>query len=966
MSKNQDAFKSLEAALKEFGLNEIPEELKQLLNNKKTSDPISEKEYIYSTLKSEAKFLYSKELDACVRTTVDRLLEKSPKAQEPGLLLGKIQCGKTNAFVNIMALAFDQGVDICIVLTKGVNSLATQTKERMAEDFKIFEESASMQQRATIYIHDILDIYRNGIAEAKFRNRNNVKFVLVCKKEGANIRHLTELFTEKSPHLLERKVLVIDDEADFTSRTYVKKKGKVTLATISQQINDFVGLPKDCRYLQVTATPYSLFLQPSGEIVLGDGGKATPWRPRFTTLVPIHSRYIGGDQYFVESQDPESMYSHLFRPVSSKCISVLGTRYERYMRSSLKSSNIQGLSYAVIAYLMGTAIRCIQMAKEGNHYSSSALFHNDIAKDAHEWQSDLIHAIVEDIEIGLRSQDDLRIEGMIKDSYEDMKESHRKAKAAGQIKVHFPSLKETRQRMVKIFDDGDYKIHVVNSSNDVPNMLDKNGQLRLDTAANFFIGGSILDRGITIGQMLCFFYGRDPKRFQMDTVLQHARMFGARALEDMAVTRFHTTHEIYKVLSHMNEIDNQLREVLLSRNDESGDAEMDALFVGYDKVIKPCSTQKIRVSETRVLKSHMRLSPHGFQIGYKTNIGKIVSEIDQILAQARKNDKSKGEFFRLPLSDALHIMTLIRKTHLYDKNYDNVELEWKEDEMKGAMQYACEQAGTDFVYCLHKEDRNLSRYQSNNVFSDKPESGQEMSLAREVAISDSVLMLFRENGDKDLGWNGAPFYWPVFVMPREIAPAIFTYGSKKTDLAEQVESISIDSILKGIPKEDVLSLTINSEFFWEIYSGEKTEETRDILETTASRYLVADEKNKFGYAYRKDINIPKGGVDAGIYSHVKEEFPFEINVRPYLLLRNSRDSSGSLLLLQLDKKKPYYLESEDLSDSDILISPTLQKQEHIDDLRQWILNFRISKVVRASLNKRDKKIAKEMKAQEEK
>ena len=50
--------------------------------------------------------------------TVEQLLANVPNAEEPGLLLGKIQCGKTDTFGNIIGIAFDRGIDIAIVLTK--------------------------------------------------------------------------------------------------------------------------------------------------------------------------------------------------------------------------------------------------------------------------------------------------------------------------------------------------------------------------------------------------------------------------------------------------------------------------------------------------------------------------------------------------------------------------------------------------------------------------------------------------------------------------------------------------------------------------------------------------------------------------------------------------------------------------------------------------------------------------------
>jgi hypothetical protein len=69
-------------------------------------------------------------------------------------------------------------------------------------------------------------------------------------------------------------------------------------------------------------------------------------------------------------------------------------------------------------------------------------------------------------------------------------------------------------------------VSTVNSDKDVEELLDSTGQLQLRTPMNIFIGGQILDRGITIGNLTGFFYDRNPKSFQQDTVLQHSRMYG--------------------------------------------------------------------------------------------------------------------------------------------------------------------------------------------------------------------------------------------------------------------------------------------------------------------------------------------------------------------------------------------------------------------------------------------------------
>jgi len=85
----------------------------------------------------------------------------------------------------------------------------------------------------------------------------------------------------------------------------------------------------------------------------------------------------------------------------------------------------------------------------------------------------------------------------------------------------------------KVLTDGYLMITKVNSDKDVAEVLDDKGQLKLRTPMNIYIGGQILDRGITIANLIGFYYGRNPQKFQQDTVLQHSRMYGARPKEDL-------------------------------------------------------------------------------------------------------------------------------------------------------------------------------------------------------------------------------------------------------------------------------------------------------------------------------------------------------------------------------------------------------------------------------------------------
>jgi hypothetical protein len=76
------------------------------------------------------------------------------------------------------------------------------------------------------------------------------------------------VFEKKHPALREKRVLIIDDEADYASVSAQKKDGVVGVGKISGQIDRLRDMFADSNFLQVTATPSSLYLQPEGELLV--------------------------------------------------------------------------------------------------------------------------------------------------------------------------------------------------------------------------------------------------------------------------------------------------------------------------------------------------------------------------------------------------------------------------------------------------------------------------------------------------------------------------------------------------------------------------------------------------------------------------------------------------------------------------------------------------------------------------
>ncbi len=677
----------------------------------------------------------------CIREAMVKLEEIGDK---PLMMLGKIQSGKTKSFIGLISLAFDNGYDLSIVLTKNSNALAKQTTARMKDEFKAFRDED---------IIEIFDIMCMPPNMSKFEL--DKKLIIVVKKEKNNIPKVLDFIETYALHN-KKKCLIIDDEADFCSIGYDKDKETedFDLRKIAAQINE-LRLQLTCRFVQVTATPYSLYLQPE-TINLG-GDEKRPVKPADTVLVPSGEGYIGGEYYFDREKYPQGEY--LYRAIEEAELNIIKSSDRRRFKEEdvLISDKVEGLRTAVLNFIIGGCIRILQNGGRptGKKNKFSFIIHTQISKAAHKRQEDIINELLDQLNKEAKEESEL-LNKFIEQGYNDFIESIK------EYGFNMPSLKDVKECVKKAIAYEWISKAIVNSENDINTLLDEDGQLRLRTPLNIFIGGQILDRGITISNLIGFYYGRAPQKMQQDTVLQHSRMYGYRKKEDLAVTRFYTTKDLYDRMSKINDFDAKLREDF-----EQGNFEKGVIFISQDakgKII-PCSPQKIMISNTQVLKAGKTITPVGFQTGYKTYIKKDVEAIDRILMN-NNNNKLEGKY-KISKEEACRIINLIYKTiEIESNNCIN------EKAFVSLINYLSEKEVN--IYC--GINRNINRLRkTSRYYSDMPYNrDNDLRQAKEMATKEPTLMLMKQNGSEELNWRGAEFYWPVLVTQEKVDTAVYT------------------------------------------------------------------------------------------------------------------------------------------------------------------------------------------------
>ena len=688
---------------------------------------------------------YDPALESCIVDTVDKLIKIETDVRHPALLLGNIQSGKTRCFIGIMALAFDKNYDMTIILTKGTRALANQTIRRLESEF----EQQILDDEVKVY-----DILNMPTLTPWLLNQ---KLIIVVKKETNNLDRLQNLF-ETYAEFKNKKTLFIDDEADFASNGFKRDRNAddgVSMNTLAIKISDIRQLfEKKYDFLQVTATPYNLYLQP--EVIHLNGETYAPMRPKFTSLVPIHDKYVGGKVYFEDSELVGNPANYIHVPVTIDELEALSRSHATILRNVLTTPRVAALRNAITSYFIAGAIRNIELGKV---YKSSFLFHTEISKARHEWQMALINEFLTQLKTEALS-DSIYFKEILKENYSAIIASARLTREV------VPSFQDVYEFVKDYLTKEYYGIVKVNSDNDIMSILGADGQLRLDNPYNIFVGGYTLDRGITISNLLGFFYGRNPRVFQQDTVLQHSRMYGARALDDVSVTRLYTTNRIHRAMARMHHLDSVTRQAFLRGENHDGVA-----FVERDpqNEIRPCSPNKILISDIEIIRPGKRFLPTGFTTGPLQPLKAIRKNLNNLIdsIQLDANDTATISF-----GLAKEIILLIAHTLDFEEGYD-WDVTTYVAMMKRFSYRANSSENREKVKVLIKKNRNISRIKASGAYSDNPDDGNtDTPLARQMASDTCSLILLQQNGDKDRGWKGTSFWWPVLVAPSATAPAI--------------------------------------------------------------------------------------------------------------------------------------------------------------------------------------------------
>jgi hypothetical protein len=438
-------------------------------------------------------------------------LDGPPAEPSDGLLYGLIQSGKTSILTVSAAMAADNGFDCILIFTTDNDLLYDQTLDRV---------KAALRCLTVLGKKDWKDPVRFA------KQLQSKPFGIVCSKNGSMLKSLLDAFKKAKSKKIS--ILIIDDEADQASlNTFTSKKsGKVS--TINQAITDFRSYFPVNTYLQVTATPQSLFLQRPGH----------PYRPSFTVLTEPGAGYVGGDEFFGAGS------ANLLRNVDINEIDLLKASNQPTPSGKLPL----GLKKALFTFFAAAAARVITRPTDNFAF----LCHVSMGTKDHEYTRLLLDDFKGEAISAFKNKSSAKYATMVKgiqEAYDDLLKTDKSLAPFGDVLA----------KIERYIPGSNIKLINAVSSDEI----------KLDSVFNIFVGGNKLGRGVTIQNLLVSYYGRNPKTPRADTVLQHARMYGYRH-KDLGVTRLFLPPRLAAHFKSIHEMEKSLRELLKDRDTFEG------------------------------------------------------------------------------------------------------------------------------------------------------------------------------------------------------------------------------------------------------------------------------------------------------------------------------------------------------------------------------------------------------------
>lgn len=487
--------------------------------------------------------------------------------KKTGIVIGKVQSGKTSNFIALLALAFDNGYNLAVVIGGNTTELLTQNVNRIKKSFNV-----GVDKLKVLHSRD----NHNEITPEKIKgfidNGNKVLIVTLKAAKKNNEKHMkrvSQLFDDDV--MANETTLIIDDEGDQAT---LNAKANVKESDIEKKVSETYKVAIEIKekikrhcFISITATPQA-------NILIKTSDKLSP---DFGQLIKPGNGYCGLSVFHGEEQD--------------KYVKVIPDDEDTLLDEDggVPNSFYKSLS----AFYVSNAIR----KSRGDNGIHSMLIHPSVRRYDHAMVQKKVDSLLSNWRKIIRlGKEDVAYQMSLKQYFLDAYEMY---VSEGVITKPFSDIEDTIFDCVKMSSDA----LVFNSD-----QINAGSNADLYTT-RIYLGGAILDRGITIKGLTITYITRRAKSYQnVDNTEQRARWFGYKNVpfysDYIDVCRVWARKSIKDDFASINESDEEMW-TSMERNLKNGIKfkDLPRIFL-----LQHDTSHKLRLTRPNVAKTHEIIS----------------------------------------------------------------------------------------------------------------------------------------------------------------------------------------------------------------------------------------------------------------------------------------------------------------------------------------------------------------------
>ena len=486
----------MENALKELSNSLIDEKISDTFYNNVKKSMVEHEGFVEMKNSLEDTFKYFKQF---------LIKEKQVNI----LLVGKVQAGKTNGFLSLVANSFDHSTNMSIILTGIDKTLKNQTaNDRIIPLFK-------GNNNIKIFTFETIKEMKKSAKDVNKALSLNQKIIFISLKNNDWLTEVNQQIRlwDKSKII---NPLIVDDEGDQASQNIHSEKDEGGVSSIFKKITEVINFFEKTIFISVTATPYA-------HILINSENKL---KPDYSISLFPGEGYLG-----LQDITKNKKIIHLTKDED---------------RQTIKQSSMPvSLSKSLIDFMFSGAFLNI------NNTNVKMLVNIDRLTKEHEKHQNLIQNFIEnDLETYIFDKDNWQYS--LANFLDKFKIKNKEIKTEIIEEIAVKHIK----KIIEYFKKANV-IKIINRKSNID--LNRNVSAKYE----IYIGSDLLQRGVTIKNLVVSYVSRRAKgASNADTILQMARWFGYRS-EIKEFMSIYLLDQLYSDYIWIEGLDNYVRDILL-------------------------------------------------------------------------------------------------------------------------------------------------------------------------------------------------------------------------------------------------------------------------------------------------------------------------------------------------------------------------------------------------------------------